>query len=153
MDYAVLKTNAAALAGTDAQVLAQLQAQTVTGPLQPTSILGMQSILLASASADWARVVLRSRMTPSGAATDAAIMAAITATGLVGSAGAGGLLNVDTGTPAVATQLDAMLGGLHQVGDLSTDTVTKVQAMRAPLVTLAWPGLVMDDLAAARMLP
>ena len=148
MDYTALNEAYKALPASEqtplATALAALQAQTTTLTGQPIAVPSMFAVLEGSTAGDWAKVVLRSRGTPSGVspptAADQAISAAIEAVALFQ---AGGAVTAQE-WPLCSSWLNA----LEAVGDVSSASVTAITALSTVTVP-TFPGLEMGDLQTA----
>ena len=119
-------------------------------PGQDISTQAAFDILVASATGDWAKVVLRSRGTPSGAsppsATDNAISAAIEAVSLLQS----GEATIGTSSAGVMSLLSSWLSDLAGVGDVSTASVTAIEALTSVTEPTWQPALQIADLQACQ---
>lgn len=113
-----------------------------------TPISAMLGVLLTSG--EWPAVVLRSEIRPA----DDVVKAAIAATALAAQAAGGGLTSVKTSTLQGAAALDASLGALQMVGDVSAQSVSAIQSIRNESTTRAaqmgFAEITTDDIAASR---
>lgn len=127
-DYAGLRTEIALVkyqGMSPAQIASELL-QEIDIPAD-VAISSAFNILAGSATADWSKIVLRSRMTPSGAGSpaDQAIAAAITAVSLLNS----GQQYIYTSQAEVLSALNFLLAGLTATGDVSSASAQAIAAL------------------------
>ena len=120
------------------------QNTTLTG--QPIAVAGAFGVLETSTDGEWAKVVLRSRGTLSGAspptAADLAVSAAIEAVALFETAGA-------VITAAEWPLAQSWLSDLEAVGDVSAGSISAIAALATVVVPTWQPAVTPGDLQTA----
>jgi hypothetical protein len=131
-------------------IAAAINAQTVTATGAPFQWLAAKVLARTAPTGDWARIVARSRQTPTlppVTPTDAAILAAINATE------SGDTDLIDPGSTATWAAFQGGISALEASGDLASATASAILALADPTLPAWQPPVTEGDIQTAMAQP